>query len=184
MAKTEQCYGHYVCGAENCRRCEYSTSCQLYTQTEGRMNRPLGGQCFDEVSSFAVDLATPPVFPDSANAVADNELAPDNDTPIDITAHFSAFLHFLLSLDDYTLGILAEIIQPNDKNHRIYVAQLARIRNISRQGMHRKLLDTARKSPELAMLLKCVVLKIRKSKQEFVRKDSPRETDQLTFQFD
>lgn len=113
--------------------------------------------------------------------------APETSSPtvegdLAITERLGAFLRFLLSLDDYTLGILAAVIQ--GQNDRLSVAQLARIRHISRQGMHRKTLDAARKSPELAQLLKCVVLKIRKAKGDFTKKPGPKtESRQMTFDF-
>lgn len=77
-------------------------------------------------------------------------------------------LRYLLHLDDYTLGVLAELIAPSATTARAAtVAELARIHGISRQGMHRKMLAIAKESPELAGLLQLTVLKLRKSRREF-----------------
>ena len=83
------------------------------------------------------------------------------------SADLAGFLNFILHLDDYTLGILAEIIAPSREAKRYSVAEIARIHGISRQGMHRKMLDIARKSPELATLLAMTVKKIRRARREF-----------------
>ena len=159
--------------------CEYAAACRLCTETESRMNRPIGGQDFDGVAEWAPDLA------DYSHIPGDEP----EDTP-EMETHGSAdlagFLNFILHLDDYTLGILAEIIAPSREGKRYSVAELARIHGISRQGMHRKLLDTARKSPELAGLLAMTVRKIRRARQEFttpcIRK-AARESGQLELRF-
>ncbi len=44
------------------------------------------------------------------------------------------------------------------------VSRFARVKGVTRQRMHYKLLEVARKSPELKTLLACVLLKIRKSR--------------------
>lgn len=124
------------------------------------MNRPIGGQDYDDVAEWAADLA------DFSNIPGDDE--PTGDEPVRESLDLAGFLRFLLFLDDYTLGILAEIIAPSQSHAKRYsVADLARIHGISRQGMHRKVLDVARKSPELASLLRMTVKKIQKCRHEF-----------------
>lgn len=176
MEQAPECWGKFdQCG----RRCEFAAACRLCTETESRMNRPIGGQDFDGVAEWAPDLA------DYSHIPGDEP----EDTP-EMETHGSAdlagFLNFILHLDDYTLGILAEIIAPSREGKRYSVAELARIHGISRQGMHRKLLDTARKSPELAGLLAMTVRKIRRARQEFttpcIRK-AARESGQLELRF-
>ena len=180
--RTDKCFGRYESGNSTCCACEYLASCQLFARTEGRMDKPLGGQCYEDVETFAADLAVTPDFGQESNADAPETSSPAVETDQTITARLGSFLRFLLSLDDYTLGILAAVIQ--GQNDHLSVAQLARIRHISRQGMHRKTLDAARKSPELAQLLACVVLKIRKAKGDFTKKPGPRtESRQMTFDF-
>ncbi|MEI3004952.1 MAG: hypothetical protein V8T87_10095 [Victivallales bacterium] len=57
MTDDAECYGNYKTGSQECRDCEYRESCQLYTKTQGRMNQPLGGQDYDEISEYAANVA-------------------------------------------------------------------------------------------------------------------------------
>lgn len=179
----DKCFGNYKKGSAECIACEYCASCQLFTKTEGRMDSSLGGQDFDSVSEFASELA------DYSTTPCETAELDEHDTE-DIKAQydFGGFLSYILSLDDYTLGVLSEIIAPTELSaKRLSVAQIARVHKISRQGMHRKTLDMARKSPELASILKCVVMKIRKSKVDFkagkYRKSTGENVIQAEFNF-
>ena len=155
MDAAPECWGKFNrCG----RPCEFAAACRYCTETESRMNRPLYGQDYDSVSEWAPDLADYRHIPGE-----EQEALPEEHNAADL----AGFLNFLLHLDNYTLGILAEIIAPSSDRKRFTVAELARIHGISRQGMHRKLLDVARKSPELASLLAMTVRKIRRARQEF-----------------
>lgn len=54
MEQAPECWGKFdQCG----RKCEFATACRLCTETESRMNRPIGGQDFDGVAEWAPDLA-------------------------------------------------------------------------------------------------------------------------------
>lgn len=176
MTDDAKCYGNYKTGSQECRDCEYRESCQLYTKTQGRMNQPLGGQDYDEISEYAANVADYSSVPGQTEEDESQKEQRD----------FAGFLNFLLHLDDYTLGVLAEIIAPSQgAMRRLTVAEIARIRGISRQGMHRKTLDIARKSPELASLLKLAVMKIRKSRHDFrhIRQAKPQNVRQMEFKF-
>lgn len=159
------CYGQY----HNCppEKCEFAASCRYYRETRSAMNQQLGGQDFDRLAAWAPDLAAAPAavteWPTGAKPGLSGSEVPQT------TEDFAEFLRFLLHLDDYTLGVLAEIIAPQNLNgkRRRSVAELARMRGISRQGMHRKTLRIARRYPELASLLGLTVKKIRNARAEF-----------------
>ena len=177
MNDAPPCWGKYRSHCE----CEFAAACRLCTETESRMDRALGGQEFDRVAAWAPDLADYRHIPGE-----EPEEGPEEFTAEPGAADFAGFLNFLLHLDNYTLGILAEIIAPSTERRRFTVAELARVHGISRQGMHRKLLDTARKSPELSSLLAMTVRKIQKSRQEFTRpriRRPVRKSGQLEFRF-
>lgn len=175
--------------------CEYSEACRLFTETEPSMNRPMYGQDYDEVGEWAPDLAdydhTPgsePEEPEAATTAPEWQGAaaeyarqcPSGGR----TEELAAFLNFILHLDNYTLGILAELIAPSQEAKRYTVADLARLHGISRQGMHRKVLDVARKSPELRSLLRMSVKKIQKARQEFTAPRRVRQpSGQMEFRF-
>jgi predicted DNA-binding protein YlxM (UPF0122 family) len=128
-------------------------------------------QSYEEIEKFALDIA------DTSNIPGDNEELETesylNDSNIEankieelIAKKFADFLTFLLNLNDYGLGIIREIIAPTT-GHKLNIAEIARIRNVSRQAMHRKIIDMAKAQPELRELLKCVLMKLRKNKEFF-----------------
>lgn len=174
MNDAPSCWGKYKAGSVCCVACEYAAACRYCTETEPAMNRPVGGQDYDSVSEWAPDLAdydhTPGDEPEEPEAAAAGyaRQCPSGGRAEEL----ASFLNFILHLDDYTLGILAELIAPTRSGiGRYSVAELARLHGISRQGMHRKVLDVARKSPELAGLLAMSVKKIQKARRDFI---SPR----------
>ena len=146
-------------GSAQCPACEFADSCRLIVRTEPEMEKPLpAAQDFDEVSEWAPDLADyshiPGEEPEGAGETAFSRHS------------LAALLTYLLHLDDYTLGILAEIIGP-DRDGRLTAAKLARTRGCSRQRMHLKLLEIAERYPELRPMLKLTLLKLRKSRGTF-----------------
>lgn len=142
-----------------CPSCEFADSCRLIVRTDPDMEKPAvpGAQDFDEVSEWAPDLA------DCSHIPGEEE--EEVTTQIGHQA-LASLLTYLLHLDDYTLGILAEIIGP-DRDGRLTAAKLARTRGCSRQRMHLKLIEIARNYPELRPLLKLTLLKLRKSRSTF-----------------
>jgi hypothetical protein len=88
-------------------------------------------------------------------------------------AGLGEFLRFLLSLDDYTMGILAEVISPGNEcpGGGRTIADLARLHKCSRQAMHRKTLASVRRYPELAGVLSLVLRKIGRSRSMMRRKE-------------
>ncbi len=159
MNDAPECWGQFDDGLERCRACPYRDACRLYRDTEPAMDRPLGHSDFDAASGWALDLADVDHIPGDE---------PDDEPSPRLECDFGEFLMFLLHLDDYTLGVIAEIIAPRQNPEKRYsVADLARAHGISRQGMHRKTLDIARKSPELSSLLRLTLKKIRSARQTF-----------------
>ena len=152
-----QCFGSARCPA-----CEFADSCRLVVRTDSDMDKPAvpGAQDFDEVSEWAPDLADYSHIPGEQ---PEDDLEPRNVS----RQSLAALLTYLLHLDDYTLGILAEIIGP-DRPGRMTAAQLARVRGCSRQRMHLKLLEIAERHPELRPMLKLALLKIRKARSAFL----------------
>ncbi len=54
MEQAPECWGKFdQCG----RKCEFAAACRLCTETESRIDRPVGGQDFDSVAEWAPDLA-------------------------------------------------------------------------------------------------------------------------------
>lgn len=97
------------------------------------MRRPLGGQEFDSVANWVEELADCDHIPGVEPVPAREPVLPE----------LAELLRYLLHLDDYTLGVLAELIAPS--------ATTARAATVA----------------ELAGLLQLTVLKLRKSRREF-----------------
>ena len=149
-----QCFGSAQCPA-----CEFADSCRLIVRTEPEMEKPIDAQSYESVEEWAPDLADYSHIPGEEPEVE----AEDATLPRHALA---SLLTYLLHLDDYTLGILAEIVGP-DRDGRLTAAKLARTRGCSRQRMHLKLLEIAERYPELRPMLKLTVLKLRKSRGAF-----------------
>ena len=80
------------------------------------------------------------------------------------------FFRFLLELDDYTIGIISEVITPADPERKsCSVSALSKLHGCSRQAMHRKILDIIARRPELALLLKSTMSKLSRGRQCFLR---------------
>lgn len=161
MDDTPACWEKYNTKSSQCESCPFAAACRLCSQTAASINRPVGGQNYDAVAAWASDLADYSHIPGESKHPSRNE---------NTRAALAKLLRFLLRIDDYTLGIVAELL--NNEQH-YSVADLARIRGISRQGMHRKLLDATRKHPELAALFAMTVKKIRRARNNF---PPPRQT--------
>lgn len=146
------CFGKRQKGGEKCRGCEFGESCSLYARTEKSMNRPLGHVSLDKMEHLVGD--------------GQDRVAPKPGSREELLD----FLRFLSKLDEYTLGIVLEVVDNPDRS----VAALARLRGVSRQALHRKMLDACRKTPETAGLFGLVVKKIAKSRQEFRPKPKTR----------
>lgn len=173
MNDAPECWGKFHAGCV----CKYSAACKYCTESGNAEIRPLGGQDYNSVEGWAPDLADYDHIPGESEEEREEETAYD----------LAGFLNYILHLDDYTLGILAEIIAPTQYGKRYTVADLARIHGISRQGMHRKMVDIARSSPELSSLLAITLRKIRRARQKFtspcIRKKNPDDDEQMKFGF-
>lgn len=160
-----KCYGHYK-SEKNCKECEFLQSCQLFSATEGRMEQISFHQSYDAVEHFALDMADYSTIPQIDESDGEEaQFAPSNIDTL-FSQKLSEFFAFILNLNDYDLGIIREVIAPSSGS-KLNIADIARIRNISRQALHRKVLDLARQKPELRELLKCVLLKLRKNQELF-----------------
>ncbi|WP_337747108.1 hypothetical protein [Victivallis vadensis] len=133
MNEAPHCWKNYREISGECRSCTYAEACRLCAATEARMRRPLGGQEFDSVANWVEELADCDHIPGVEPVPAREPVLPE----------LAELLRYLLHLDDYTLGVLAELIAPS--------ATTARAATVA----------------ELAGLLQLTVLKLRKSRREF-----------------
>ena len=129
---SESCYGHFCDDCE--KNCQYYESCKYYTKTPQEI-RALGLTSLDAMKNDCY------VITDTFSTFALDDFVI---TPKEI----KNMLAMLNALDSYTLEILANIII-----NRITLTQLAKKRQISKQSLHRKIVNIARKHPWLISCL-------------------------------
>lgn len=177
------CYGVSAsCGKlADCSFCEFADSCRWYIDNpdpEPNGERSSRGHHVSfEAVQFSEEVAE---IPDkSPEAPEELEQAKDEgDKPKYSENDFKHLLEFfLVGVDDYSLAIV--LCAMREDNHS--AADLARAFDVSREAMHRKLLDTCKKHPEIGFMLRgvlqrCVCL----SKPELRHAIAGRRTDQAT----
>ena len=157
----EDCFGHCR-NDSDCRECDFLDSCRCIGDTEPHIEQHSGMVSAEEFDWSTQLSSAPAEVPDG-----DAEAEPDER---DLT-RLSEFCRFIFSLDDYTLGILAAIIVPDDPKCRCTVSDLARLHGCSRQAMHRKMLASVRRHPELAQLFRVALRKIGRGRAFFRRRE-------------
>lgn len=157
-----KCFGKFVIGSANCRKCEYLLSCRYYKMTGKKMDAREHIVSFDAAQELC--------------ECADFDHIPGNEEPFDfnreIILALSRFFRYMLELDEYSIGIIAEVVSPENKGVHCTVPYLSRIHGCSRQAMHRKILDIIARRPELTSLLKSTMYKLSAGRQLFIRRRS------------
>ena len=162
-----ECYGKFSGGCTDCAACEFSRSCRYYADTAPQMDSRLNMISFEHVQNWS-DLVADTVHVPGAESPPEDagfsgKIAPE-------IPGMAQFLRFMLELDDYTLGILSEIIVPRpDAAEYCSMADLAHVHRCTRQAIHRKILRSARHNPEIARLLQLTFRKVRRSRSVFRR---------------
>ena len=82
------------------------------------------------------------------------------------------FFRYMLSLDEYTLGLVCNVVEPQDKDLPVTVKTLSTLRGCSRQAIHRKMLSAIQENPELAVLFAPLLRKISSAKRNFFLKNA------------
>lgn len=136
------CYGKYKCN-EACLICEYESSCRFYTKAP---NLRLLSSDHLSLDQWRDDYLgeEDPYFAEE----------PENTVPL---KKIKKLFRALLTLDEYTLFVLTEIIV----NHATLI-DIAAKRKISKQCMHRKIVRASRSFP---WLVPCFVLLFQRGKK-------------------
>ena len=154
MVNVNKCFGNPD-SKRYCARCRYLKSCRYYRTTEPRMESHLGLVNYGVLAEWNEDVADFDHIPGTEEEHESTE----------ISARLGEFFRYLLELDDYTLSLIAELITPGDpEHHRETIAALARLRNTSRQALHRTLQHLISRRPELADFFRLVLRKIVRSR--------------------
>ena len=165
----QECFGHCRRDAD-CRECDLLASCACISDTEERIEQHSGMTSVEELDGWALSLSSPAELPDGDGADGGESEPTDGDL-----SRLSEFCRFIFSLDDYTLGILAAIIVPGDPGARnCTVSDLARLHGCTRQAMHRKMLASVRRHPELAPIFRVALRKIGRGRGYFRNREACR----------
>ena len=162
------CYGKNPGSRIYCRECEFFESCNYYARSRAKMESRLNMVSFEHIQNWSEIAADHQHIPGCDPDEFDTDIAPPVPVPETDIHDMAEFLRFILELDDYTLGILSQIIVPGADNIRhCSISELARLHQCTRQAMHRKILRAARHNPELGKLLQMTFRKISRSRGQF-----------------
>ena len=154
-----RCFGNYRPKKKLCANCEFLTSCQIYQQ--------LGKKNFDGKLGFVSLEAAPHLIVEGSTRYTPYEELSSEQSE-ELTCMLAEFARFLLSLDEYSLAIICEIIvRENDMGSTsCTVTQLAEEFNISRWAMHKKILKMIKKNPELFALFNPLLIKLQAARRK------------------
>lgn len=132
-----KCYGNPDCFRKlpDCERCEFLESCGLYVRTEPDMEKRIGGVSYERYA-YSEDIADKPG--DDENEAGERKS--DSDV--------LRIMEFLLDVDNYSAELASEVLHGNCNSS----SDLARRFGVSRQAIHRKLIDCCTEHPELRKL--------------------------------
>lgn len=155
----KECYGTYT-RRRSCVNCIYKSSCMLYSRTLNKVDRGSGLVSFDNT----VDQW----YPAPESTIPGYEEPEDKHS--ETVRAVAQMLKWIMSLDSYTLGIVAEIIAPTrPAPGGVSIAHLAKLRNCSRQAMHEKMLYAVARFPELGALFQTALRRVGNLKSKFRR---------------
>ena len=157
--KNKACYGHFA-SLPSCKRCPYRKSCELYTRTTPGISGRLGMVSLDNTAGDWIPA------PDSC-IPGDNkeERLSRRDEMI---SSLAKMLKWIMSLDSYTLGLVAEMIAPTTPcSGGVSIAYLAKKRNCSRQSVHEKMVASVLRFPELSSLFQTALRRVGSLKSKF-----------------
>ena len=141
-----ECFEKY--GSAECSECLWGGSCHFYTVSKNDL--PL-------ITQRAVSL-------NAAKKVALPLPVIEEETPV-TTQELATFLSWLLHCDDYTLGIIQEMVINNPQT----ISELAEQSGVSRSAMHRKILSIIGTDRRLAPMFIALMPKLSRARKRFLR---------------
>ena len=134
------CYGSASSGkTERCQTCEYKDSCEYFANSQASVSDRTSGQvCFENIS-YSAKVAQPAQQSDICSELS----ASDSDT-----GSVLKIMEFLLDVDNYTAELISAVLHGNCNT----TADLGAKFGVSRQAIHRKIVDCCTEHPELRKL--------------------------------
>lgn len=162
------CFGiDSKCGKlESCHSCEFQESCKLCAEDDGsRCNRRLGHVSYDRYSYSKEIAATPSPDPEPCEPLEH--------------ADTRRVMEFLLDIDNYTAELVSEVLHGNVST----ASDIARKMGVSRQAIHRKIVDCCHLHPELRKLFITRLYRCRRILTDSKRLSSKGNPNQMEFDF-
>ena len=136
-----ECFGIVdKCGKiDRCNTCEYAESCHYCSAYNGdECNKRSGHVSYDKFS-YCRDIAEEPQCYDDSS---------DSSSSISDNSDVRQVMEYLLDIDNYTAELLHEVLHGGCNT----TSAIARKFGISRQAVHRKIVDCCTEFPELRKL--------------------------------
>ncbi len=156
--ESKACYGTFA-SQEKCKNCVYKKSCEFYTKSTSGLSGRQG--------LVSLDNAAGEWMPDPDCRIPGEEELPPQFRD-EMIAALARMLKWIMSLDGYTLGIVAEMIAPSQQRPGgVSLTYLAELRGCTRQSMHEKMVDSVLRFPELSTLFQTALRRVGGLKSKF-----------------
>ncbi|MGE4300846.1 MAG: hypothetical protein AB7F40_04495 [Victivallaceae bacterium] len=150
-----------------CETCEYTESCKFFID-----NGNGGDHRSGHVSYERYDYSEEVSYKRTPDVVVDDAPLPDSDDD-----NVRQIVDYLLDIDNYSAELLSEVLHGGANTS----SDLARKFGVSRQAIHRKLVDCCTSHPELRKLFITRLYRCRRILRDSERKCNP---NQMEFNFD
>lgn len=157
---TAGCYGRPGSRGAVCVNCQYRQSCSFFAATAKSVESRSKLASYEGMQNWIPEAADFDHIPGESENYGQHS---------GFISMLGQFFRYLISLDDYTVGIICEVINSGNKRTPCTVADLGRLHGCSRQAMHRKILDIIAGKPELSSLLQGTMYKLSRGRQRFIR---------------
>ena len=154
-------------GSERCSSCEFLESCKYCIDDDGSgCDRRLGHVSYERYS-YSEKVASNPT--ELAEKNIDKEDRDDT----------RRVMEFLLDIDNYTAELLSEVMRGDVSS----ASDLARKMGVSRQAVHRKIVDCCTLHPELRKLFITRLYRCRRMLADSKRLSKKKNPNQMEFDF-
>lgn len=153
---------------DRCRCCEFQESCKFCAEDDGSSCESRLGHISYERYSYSKEVSYVDSDPDK-----DLSYEPDDKDGV------RRVMEFLLDLDNYTAELVSDVLHGEVST----TSDLARKRGISRQAVHRKIVDCCTQYPELRKLFIARLYRCRRILRDSKRLRPKHDPNQLEFNF-
>ena len=170
-----ECFGKSSAAGklDRCPSCEYQESCKFCAEDDGSScDRRLGHISYERYS-YSREVSSTATAPDQD---LDQSISCGHE---DDTAGVRRVMEFLLDLDNYTAELVSDVLHGDVST----TSEIARKRGISRQAVHRKIIDCCTQYPELRQLFIARLYRCRRILRDSKRLKPKHDPNQLEFNF-